>query len=198
MKKDTCIEEKVLRALDNTVINRYEDIVNDELENRREYYDDIKLQKEDLRKDMHNYIVKVQKSGIDDGSLKVEERYAVATNEEGKKKIKLINEAYDELNEELENVESCYYIDEDIDCDLNSQSRGDYVEIVDVIINFTDITEAELKQEFMNALIEETLELDSREKQITIKVGELFITSILEKNLNNYDNRIDNILSELM
>ena len=35
------------------------------------------------------------------------------------------------------------------------------------------------------------------EKKVAIKIGELFITSILEKNLNNYDNRVEDILFEL-
>ncbi|GEM_PF-4700376 len=198
MRKDVITEEIILRVWNNTIGIRYTDAANDELENRREYNDDIKIRKCELRKDFEDYKIQVIKAGINDGSLGIEGNNVLAINKDGEQKIELINKSHEELMEDLENVESSVYIEEEFECDLNADCRANYVDMIENLLWFTDAKPEELRKEYLENLALEISELNDNEKQIAIRVGELLMTSVLDnRSLNEYDSRVDNLFSEL-
>lgn len=195
MKETKNVEEKVDIAFQKSIGKFYKDCSETELINREEYYRDIESQKAEIKDGWYKYFGREMMSGVRNGSIDIR-----SLNAAGVELISKLREGYEELKDELKDVEGEITIEEDFDCDLNIHNRSEYVDIVENLLYMYEVESEELRKKelremYFKALFSEIENLDETQKKKAVEGGELLMNALLEeKNINKYDNNIDKIL----
>lgn len=207
--KSVNAEKMIVEVLDDMIKPSYECILKEQIENRAELSDIIESEEREVKQTYEDYKTKKLIEGYEKGCLEIFEKNDNRiefnpTNEEGIKIREDINEAEEELETELEEIEEnaksnfCGYINYEIDTDLNYCSSN-LPEILQVIYSEDDRYKSieDLKNNYLKNLEGKIEGMTDRERNIILDGGNLYINSIIESNLESYEKHIDSILSKL-
>lgn len=207
--KSVNAEKMIVEVLDDMIKPSYEYILKEQIENRAELSDIIESEEREVKQTYEDYKTKKLIEGYEKGYLEIFEKNDNRiefnpTNEEGIKIREDINEAEEELETELEEIEEnaksnfCGYINYEIDTDLNYCSSN-LPEILQVVYSEDDCYKSieDLKNNYLKNLEGKIEVMTDRERNIILDGGNLYINSIIESNLESYEKHIDSILSKL-
>lgn len=207
--KSVNAEKMIVEVLGDEINPSYEYILKEQIENRAELSDIIESEEREVKQTYEDYKTKKLIEGYEKGCLEIFEKNDNRiefnpTNEEGIKIIEDINEAEEELETELEEIEEnaksnfCGYINYEIDTDLNYCSSN-LPEILQVVYSEDDRYKSieDLKNNYLKNLEGKIEGMTDRERKIILDGGNLYINSIIESNLEIYEKHIDSILSKL-